>query len=369
MGCNSCDFCVMEFLSLSANGCKWKSIGSPIGPPCAVWPVNILNGPNSIWLRRWATRFRWVKKWLKRLQEAPPDDRQVLRSHSRAHHTPYPQVHPRIVQRILEIREHPPENLQRTPGKRAILYYLHRDQEGPRAKLVPSALHAHQSFASCVSLDVSWIHLAAIIDHRIVPSPCKRFNSISRMRPVCRLIPTASSSISWKFAILWTPEPPLGSWPRPARIFTRRLRLPTVVHFLTRYGCPSRMTSSPRYPLGRQLRSAPFPRSHLSLLVVPGHSAQHLPKAMTRQKCLCRAAAPHAQPGMGASSVCLRRLVRCERQPGASSGITTRSDLKRRTACGNRPPQVAFPSLPALPPLPERVDPDRLPGCAGWLLA
>ena len=29
------------------------------------------------------------------------------------------------------------------------------------------------------------------------------------------------------------------------------------------------------------------------------------------------------------------------------------------SACGNRPPQVAFPSLPALPPLPERVDPDR----------
>ncbi len=39
--------------------------------------------------------------------------------------------------------------------------------------------------------------------------------------------------------------------------------------------------------------------------------------------------------------------------------MTTRSDRKRRTACGNRPPQVAFPSLPALPPLPERVDPDR----------
>jgi hypothetical protein len=29
------------------------------------------------------------------------------------------------------------------------------------------------------------------------------------------------------------------------------------------------------------------------------------------------------------------------------------------SACGNRPPQVAFASLPALPPLPQRVDPDR----------
>ncbi len=31
-------------------------------------------------------------------------------------------------------------------------------------------------------------------------------------------------------------------------------------------------------------------------------------------------------------------------------------------SCGNRPPYVAFPSLPKLPPLPDQVDPDR------WLL-
>ena len=48
---------------------------------------------------------------------------------SSAHHAPYPQVHPRIIQRIVEIREHPPENLHRTPGPRAILYYLPRDKE------------------------------------------------------------------------------------------------------------------------------------------------------------------------------------------------------------------------------------------------
>ena len=49
---------------------------------------------------------------------------QVLLSHARAHHAPSPQVHLRIVQRIVEIREQPPENPQRTPGPRAILSYL-----------------------------------------------------------------------------------------------------------------------------------------------------------------------------------------------------------------------------------------------------
>ena len=28
-------------------------------------------------------------------------------------------------------------------------------------------------------------------------------------------------------------------------------------------------------------------------------------------------------------------------------------------SCGNRPPRVAFPDLPALPPVPEIIDPDR----------
>jgi len=31
---------------------------------------------------------------------------------------------------------------------------------------------------------------------------------------------------------------------------------------------------------------------------------------------------------------------------------------KRRRACGNVPPRVAFPTLPSLPALPEHVDPD-----------
>ena len=123
----------------------------------------------------------WVKKWLKGVRDAPPDDLQVLLSHSRAHHTPYPQVHPRIIQRIVEIREHPPENLQRTPGPRAILYYLPRDQEGPRTTSLSSALHAHQSFASCGSSDVSWMHLIVLAAHKSVPILWKRFNSISRM--------------------------------------------------------------------------------------------------------------------------------------------------------------------------------------------
>src|ERR1051326_645746 len=71
----------------------------------------------------------WVKRWAKRLREAPADDKVVLwNRHSVRHHLP-PPLDPRVIDRILEIRDQPPEQLQRTPGPRAILYYLHRQED------------------------------------------------------------------------------------------------------------------------------------------------------------------------------------------------------------------------------------------------
>jgi hypothetical protein len=71
----------------------------------------------------------WVSKWLQRLRQADPQDVMVLHSRSRARQTPPVSIasQPAVVQRILEIRLAPPENLHRVPGPEAILYYLHRD--------------------------------------------------------------------------------------------------------------------------------------------------------------------------------------------------------------------------------------------------
>lgn len=72
----------------------------------------------------------WVKRWRKRFRETAPDDCQVLLGHSRARHTPPPSTSPEVVQRILELRDHPPEHLHRVPGPKALLYYLPRHAEG-----------------------------------------------------------------------------------------------------------------------------------------------------------------------------------------------------------------------------------------------
>src|SRR6266481_1574636 len=71
----------------------------------------------------------WVSKWLQRLRQADPTDVMAMHSRSRARHTPPASIasQPAVVERILEIRIAPPENLHRVPGPEAILYYLHRD--------------------------------------------------------------------------------------------------------------------------------------------------------------------------------------------------------------------------------------------------
>ena len=58
----------------------------------------------------------WVDKWKQRLVSAPLDDEQVLQGLSRAPHHPSPRLDPQVIDRLLEIRDDPPEGLGRTPG-------------------------------------------------------------------------------------------------------------------------------------------------------------------------------------------------------------------------------------------------------------
>jgi hypothetical protein len=71
----------------------------------------------------------WVSKWLQRIRQADPADVMALHSRTPARHTPPASIASQlaVVQRILQIRSAPPENLQRVPGPEAILYYLQRD--------------------------------------------------------------------------------------------------------------------------------------------------------------------------------------------------------------------------------------------------
>ena len=94
----------------------------------------------------------WVKKWVKRLREVPSDDDSVLASHSRARKCPPPRLSQIVIDRILAIRDDPPQGLGRVPGPKAILYYLQQeahtslhDQRLPRStRTIWQILRQHQ---------------------------------------------------------------------------------------------------------------------------------------------------------------------------------------------------------------------------------
>lgn len=78
----------------------------------------------------------WVKKWLERFKEDPPEQHpEIFFGRSRAPKNPVRKITDEIRQRILDIRDNPPENLRRIPGPKAILYYLFRQKDFIEAKI------------------------------------------------------------------------------------------------------------------------------------------------------------------------------------------------------------------------------------------
>ncbi|GHO64030.1 hypothetical protein KSC_029220 [Ktedonobacter sp. SOSP1-52] len=68
--------------------------------------------------------------WRQRFREAKAQrtlDASIFFSRSRAPHHHPPRIDTEVKERVLSIRQSPPEPFQRTPGPLAILYYLQRD--------------------------------------------------------------------------------------------------------------------------------------------------------------------------------------------------------------------------------------------------
>src|SRR4051812_5445880 len=68
------------------------------------------------------------RKWLKRFKHSPVDDETLLWGLPPLPKTPRTPMHPLIVERIIEIRHNPPDNLKRTPGPKTIAYFLRKDK-------------------------------------------------------------------------------------------------------------------------------------------------------------------------------------------------------------------------------------------------
>lgn len=297
----------------------------------------------------------WVKKWKRRLLAAP-DDPDVLRGMSRRPHQTPPPIHEVVVKRILDIRDHPPDDFPRTPGPLAILYLLHQDDT-----LRDSGHH----------LPTSTSTIWRILDRhgRIVRRPPRHHQPLERPEPMCRW------GIDFK-DVSTVPADPEGKQQHVVETFnvvdegsslvldavvrddfTMETAIWAAVHVMLQHGVPDQVTfdRDPRFVgswTGRDFPS-PFVRFWLTLGV---------------QVNICPPRRPDKNPFVeryhrSYEHECLRRERPHDREE--ADRVTRRyvayynhERPNQAITCHNQPPATAFTTLPVLPRLPEWVDPD-----------
>ena len=298
----------------------------------------------------------WVKKWKKRLVATAVTDDRVLYSQSRARQQPPAKISQPVVEAILEIRDAPPGDLQRTPGPLAIIYYLQQHEE------LAAAGHGIPTSTSTV-----W----RILDQhqRIVRSPVVEHEPLERLAPHhewqvdFKDVTTASTPETEKrahqvetFDVVDAGTSILVA--NPARSdFNGSTVIETVVDIFQANGVP------------QQLRFDRDPR------FVGSASGRDFPAAFVRFLCcigvdpiICPPQQPQKNPFVerfhrSYEEECIRTKT-----PETLADVQDVNEWFRHhyneqrphqgLSCGNQPPAVAFPELPALPQLPDVVDPD-----------
>jgi hypothetical protein len=284
-----------------------------------------------------------------------------LWSPSRARNHPPTSTHPAAIERILAIRDHPPENLHRTPGPRAILYYVYRAND----------LQAHG-----ISLPGSTRTIWRILtDHdRILHrQPRERV-------PMERPDPLVFWQLDFKNVSSVPPDPDrkqqhVVEVPNTVDVgtsillnaqvgedFTAETVLPAVTETLRQYGRPQ---------MGGFDRDARF---------VGGAAGRDFPPPCVRfwhclgvqvyicppQRPNCHALGERYQRSYASECLKIQRPSETSQVKEVTQAYETHSNTERPNqaiTCGNRPPRTAFPTLPTLPALPAQVDPES------WLLA
>ncbi len=298
----------------------------------------------------------WVKTWLGRSRESDPTDISVLLDRPRSRHTPNPTIAPLVVERILAIRDTPPANLQRVPGPKTIAYFLAQDPE----------LQA----SGCPTPVPSTIWRVLRQHQRILP-PGERHH-----QPVPRPAPLSSWQLDYKDAGLPATDPEgkqqhvvevlnavdvgtsiwVAEQARPD--YTMATTIAAVAEMFQRHGVPEQINvdRDPRF-VGSQL-PRDTPSAFLRFVVACGVKATISP--------------PHCPQTNGFVERFHRTLgEEClgRQRPADLESLTTllaqfhehynAERPHQGLSCGNQPPLLAFPELPALPRPAAQLDLDR----------
>jgi hypothetical protein len=299
----------------------------------------------------------WVKKWLGRLRGADPEDETILHSCSRARKTSPKRVCQTVIDRILAIRDEPPDNLRRTPGPKTILYFLERDQE----------LRQQQVYLPRSTRTI-WQILRK--NGRIFrPSPPEH-------EPEERPEPMSEWGIDFKEVSTLPPESDgrrqhgveafniidhgtsilLSAQVR--QDYTMVTAIEAMVYALHAHGCPWAIRFDRDTRFIGSWSAAEFPSAFLRLLMCLDIELQICPPQRPdknpfieryhksyKYECLLREC-PETLSQAQAVTLVYEKHYNVERP---NQAIT----------CDNQPPRKAFPDLPILRPLPEQVNPDH----------
>jgi hypothetical protein len=302
----------------------------------------------------------WVKKWTRRLRAAPDDPHAVF-SRSRARHHPPPTLAAPVIARILDIRDHPPANLQRTPGPKTILYFLHHDRTQLAADLYLPR-----------STRTIW---RVLRHHGRIPS-----RSARQRTPLERPTPLTVWQLDFKDASS-VPAAPDGKQQHVVEVlnavdagssvliaaqvrddFTADTTLQALADTFRVHGLPDRVTvdRDPRFVGSTRQRDCPSPLERFCLCL--GVAVTVLPPRRPDLNCYVE------RYHRAFEEECLRIFRPGDR--GQVQDVTATFSHHynwerphQGAACGNQPPLVALaqqcPALPPRPRVPAIVDPDR----------
>jgi len=280
---------------------------------------------------------------------------EVCQGHSRARKHPPAQTHALVVEQVLAIRDQPPEGLRRVPGQQAIRYYLERDGAllffqlpVPSCKTIYRILKAHDRILTHKKRVHQPVERPAPmtcwqIDFKDVSSvPADPDGKRQHVVETLNIIDTGTSVL-------------LDAHVRAD--FTAETALQALARTLGKYGCPKLIT------LDRDTRWVGSP------------AGSDFPAALIRFCACLDIAVQICAPQHPQENAFVERYNRTYQeeclavdQPrdlpqaqAATEAFVEHYNVERPhqgLACGNRPPRTAFPTLPALSPLPSSIDPD-----------
>jgi len=299
----------------------------------------------------------WVKKWIKRIRSASLESQEVLRGKSRVPKHPPPPMEPKIVEKILEIRAHPPQQLGRTPGPLTILYYLNKDPVLKEAgcKLPRSTrtiwkvltkyhriyhpLHGVAEPEERPQPGVEW----GMDFHDVTTVPSDPEGKQQHMVEILNLVDHGSSAVVASEA---------------AADYNAETALRKLAEILLEQGCPDRIRLDRDTRWVGSWTAKDFPSPMLRFLLCLGIDPRVCPPQRPDKnpfveryhrnfKYECQLIEKPVD--LNSTLEVNQRYVRFYNLERPNQAIT----------CGNQPPRVKFPDMPCLSSVPQTIDPDR----------